>query len=108
MSCVGTSQDRIAAPVNPTEAAREKEHELDESSEVRPVVSRCKVPWLIITLDRLRELPLDTRAGYLVSMIDGRSTIEYIATISGIPVGEVTAIFAKLLTLGAVELRDPR
>ena len=99
------SKDRITSPVDLTEAARESERLLQTSSEVRRHVPLAAVPWLTFTLDQLRELPLDTRAGYLVSLIDGRSTVEMISVISGMDVDEVTGIFARLLELGAIELR---
>jgi hypothetical protein len=101
----GSSKDRITSPVDLTDVARETDRALQTSSEVRRHVPLAAVPWLTFTLDQLRELPLDTRAGYVVSLIDGRSTVEMISVISGMDIDEVTGIFAKLLELGAIELR---
>ena len=54
-------------------------------SDVRPVLSMDGVPWLIVTYDELREMPLDPRAGFVVSLIDGRSTVEMIVDIAALP-----------------------
>ncbi len=65
------------------------------------------VPWLVVTPDRLRDLPIDPRAAYLVSLADGQCSVETIADVAGIPREDVVEIFATLVQLGAVELRDP-
>jgi hypothetical protein len=63
------------------------------------------VPWLLATYDRIRELPLDPRAGFLVSLIDGRSTVEMIVDGASMPEGEALAILGELIALGAIEVR---
>jgi hypothetical protein len=75
---------------------------------VRPVVPTYAIPWLVVTLDDLRRMPLDPRAGFVISLIDGRSSVEAIADMSGMELGALMAILAKLFELGAIELRDPR
>lgn len=67
-----------------------------------------RVPSLRVTLHELRELPLDPRAGFVVSLIDGLCTVETIADVAGFDATEVVAIVLRLLRLGAIELRDPR
>jgi hypothetical protein len=74
-------------------------------SDVRPVLRRSGVPWLVVTYDELRELPLDPRAGYIVSLIDGRSTVEVIVDIATLPEGEALLILGELRRLGAIEVR---
>jgi hypothetical protein len=91
-------------------AARDSERELEleaPASEIRPTVPSWAVPWLLVTVDELRELPLDPRTAYLVSLIDGRCSVEVISDIAG-NAEEVNALVARLLELGAIELRDPR
>jgi hypothetical protein len=90
--------------------ARSSEQEIEAAptSQVRSLVSLSMVPWLMITLDRLRELPIDPRAAFLVSLADGQCSVETIADIAGVPKEEAVGIFATLVQLGAVELRDPR
>jgi hypothetical protein len=106
---VASSQDRITPTVDLRQAALSSELELDvPSSSVRPLVPPFAVPWLTVTLDELRGLPLDHRAMFLVSLIDGTCSIEMLADISCRKLDEVTALFTMLVQAGAVELRDPR
>jgi hypothetical protein len=89
--------------------ARSSEQEIEAApaSEVRPLVSLSMVPWLMVTLDQLRELPIDPRAAFLVTLVDGQCSVEMIADIACVPKDEAIGIFATLLQLGAVQLRDP-
>jgi hypothetical protein len=79
------------------------------ASAVRPHLPLFAVPWLAVTVEELRSLPLDAKAAYLLSIVDGRSTVETILDIceSELPRDDVLAILARLLQLGAIELRDP-
>ena len=78
-------------------------------SEVRPYLSLCAIPWLAITAEGLPFLRLDARAAYLLSLVDGRCTVEMILDICGPEVERDGAlgILAHLLQLGAIELRHP-
>jgi hypothetical protein len=78
-------------------------------SEVRPHLSLGAVPWLAITAEGLPLLPLDARAAYLLSLVDGHCTVEMILDICGPEVERDGALglLAHLLQLGAIELRDP-
>jgi hypothetical protein len=53
-------------------------------------------------------LPLDSRAGFVVSLIDGCVTVETILDMAGLPEREVLELLGTLRDLGAVELREPR
>jgi hypothetical protein len=64
------------------------------------------VPWLVVTYDELQRLPLHPRAGFVVSLIDGRCTVEMLLDVSGMREDETLDILAELLRLGAIELRD--
>jgi hypothetical protein len=79
------------------------------TSEVRAIVPLFAVPWLALTLEGLRFLPLDPRAAYLLSLVDGECTVETILDICVAELGrdEALAILARLLHLGAIDLRDP-
>jgi len=102
------SGDRITIPIDLAQAARDSERELLASqSDVRPLVPMQGVPWLIVTHDELRRLPLDSRAGFVVSLIDGRCTVEMILDVAGMPEDDVIALLGKLAELGAIEFRDP-
>jgi hypothetical protein len=103
------NHDRVTPTVDLGDFARDSERRIEQAptSEVRALVSPSMVPWLVMTLDQLRELPIDPRAAYLVSLVDGQCSVETIADVSGIPREDVVEIFAMLLRLGAIDLRDP-
>jgi hypothetical protein len=46
--------------------------------------------------------PLDSESAYLLSLIDGKTTVEGIADITGIPIERVTQIIERLERLGFV------
>jgi len=79
------------------------------TSEVRPVVPLFAVPWLAVTAAGLRSLPLDARAAYLLSLVDGHCTVETILDICApeLEREEALGLLAHLLQVGAIELRDP-
>jgi hypothetical protein len=73
--------------------------------EMRAVVSPSMVPALTVTVDQLRELPIDPRAAFLVSLVDGRCSLGMIADVAGVPTDEAIGIFAMLVQLRIVELK---
>ncbi len=79
------------------------------TSAVRPHVPLFAVPWPAMTLDGLRCLPLDARAAYILSLVDGSCTVETLLDVYQPQVArdEALDILAHLLELGAIELRDP-
>jgi hypothetical protein len=85
----------------------EDDFEGASTGEVRALVSPAMVPRLTVTVDQLRELPLDPRAAFLVSLVDGRCSLGMIAGIARMPEDDAIGIFAMLIQLRAVELRDP-
>ncbi len=94
----------------PPEQQVVRDDDLDgPTSEVRPHVPLFAVPVLVITLEGLRLLPLDARGAYLLSLLDGRSTVETILDICRpeLERDDALGILANLIQLGAIELRDP-
>lgn len=81
----------------------------DPASAVRPHLPLLAVPWLAMTVEGLRVLPLDARTAYVISLVDGQCTVEVILDIceSELARDEALAILAHLLHLGAIDLRDP-
>jgi hypothetical protein len=79
------------------------------TSEVRPHLPLGAVPRLAITLEGLRLLPLDARAAYLLSIVDGHCTVEMLLDIceTALERDEALDTLACLLQLKAIELRDP-
>ncbi|HEX8789598.1 MAG TPA: hypothetical protein VF765_01505 [Polyangiaceae bacterium] len=100
--------DRITPTVDLAPLARTAEDESEASppSQVRLIALGSTVPWLMVTLDELRGLPIDPRAAYLVSLVDGQCSLEMIADIAGMERSVVAGVFAMLARLGAIELRD--
>lgn len=50
----------------------------------------------------VRSLPLNAEEGYVVSRIDGQTSVEELALLTGLPRAKVTAIVEKLVETGAV------
>jgi hypothetical protein len=106
---VGSGEnDRITPAVDLATLARSSERELETAptSDVHPLFTPDLVPWLMVTLEQLRELPIDPRAAFLVSLVDGQCSMGMIADVAGIPAEEAAEIFAMLVQLGAIELRE--
>jgi hypothetical protein len=78
-----------APPFDPGAFARESESKLaaasaPDSRSFARFGTRASVPWLTISFEELRTLPLDHRAGFIVSLVDGTSSVEMILDVCGI------------------------
>jgi hypothetical protein len=94
------------------ERIRPLNEELDDGepelqSDIRPLVPLYAVPWLALTVEWVRFLPLNSRAAYVLSLVDGQCDVETILDICQIGREETLGLLAHLLQLGAIELRDP-
>jgi hypothetical protein len=99
----------IPAPALAAAAARDSAREFAAAgSDIRSILRLDAIPWLVVTYDALRELPLDPRAGFVASLVDGRCTVEVLLDISGMPEDETLEILRELVRLGAVEMRDAK
>jgi hypothetical protein len=80
------------------------------ASDVRPVVPLSAVPVVAVRLGQLVKLPLDPRAGYVLSLVDGRCDVETIVDICATEMErpEALDVLGKLLHLGVIALRGPR
>lgn len=67
-----------------------------------------QVPALTISRNELRWLTLDHRAGFVLSLIDGASSIEDIIDVSTMPTFEVLRTLYVLLSQNVIALRRPR
>jgi hypothetical protein len=65
------------------------------------------VPRLAVTAEGLRLLPLDARAAYLLSLVDGRSTVDVVLDVCEMAREEAIGILVQLLRLGAIALNEP-
>jgi len=75
-------------------------------SEVRPIVSLSAVPRLAVTAEGLRSLPIDATTAYLLSLVDGQSTVQAILDVCEPELrrDDALGLFAWLLQLRAIEL----
>ena len=72
-----------------------------ETAYLRRLGSLQSVPTLVKAMN---ELALDARSGFIVSFIDGASTIEDIIDVSGVPRTEVLRVLDDLLDQGALSI----
>jgi len=106
-------------------AVAERLVQLDRNDrEARQVALRCReelrehysrrlgpldqVPSTVVTPSEIRWLSLDNRAGFVLSLIDGSSTIEDIVDVSSMPSLEVLRTLHNLLTQKVIVLRRAR
>ena len=71
----------------------------------RKLGSLTRVPKLAVSLDQLVSLSLDHRAGFLISFVDGASTLATILDMSGMSPSEVLRTFVELNERGIIKLR---
>jgi hypothetical protein len=62
-------------------------------------------PTVVMGVEQIRWLALDHREGFLLSLIDGSSTIDDLLDISGMPRLDALRIFAALIDKGVVKMR---
>jgi hypothetical protein len=74
--------------------------------EERPLVPLARIPWLAVTAEGLRFLPLDAEAAYLLSLVDGRTTFEAILDICDMGRHVALLVLMHLLRVGAIELSE--
>jgi hypothetical protein len=76
-------------------------------SDIRRVVPIDSVPWVLLGNDDLTAFPLDSRAGFVLSLIDGRSDVSTILDLASMDEEEVIDILSRLVRLGVVRLHAP-
>jgi CRP-like cAMP-binding protein len=64
-----------------------------------------RFPTLAVPVGTLHTLPLDHRAGFLVSLLDGNTTIEALLDICGMPAEEAVATLEGLRRRGLITWR---
>lgn len=67
-----------------------------------------QIPVMVVARSELKWLSLDHRAGFVLSLVDGTSTVEDIIDISGMPALEVLRTLFNLVTQKVIEMRPPR
>lgn len=60
------------------------------------------VPRLVLSAAEVRALPLDHRAGFIMWLIDGRSSVEDVLDGCAMPMDEAIAILRALAAMGVI------
>lgn len=63
------------------------------------------VPVVVVATDQLRRLPLDHRAGFLMSLMDGTIDLPTIVEVSAMPHSDALRVIRDLYEAGVVEFR---
>ena len=63
------------------------------------------VPWLAVTYDELRAMPLTSRHMAIVARVDGCATVAMLADMSGLERADAIALLAELTNCGALTFR---
>jgi hypothetical protein len=80
------------------------EVELEHAGLVESLGSLDRVPVLVTRFDELDARSVDHRAGFLLSQVDGATTLEEILDVSGMPPLEALRIVRDLVQRGIVLL----
>jgi hypothetical protein len=71
---------------------------------VKMAKAPTNAPKLLVAPASLSRAPIDQRAAFLLSLVDGQSDMETIISAAGMPEAEVRATFERLVRLGLVSL----
>jgi hypothetical protein len=55
-----------------------------------------RIPTIVLSIDKLREARLDHRFGFLLSLLDGSTTVEEILDLSAMPADETLSLLEQL------------
>jgi hypothetical protein len=112
-SRMGQPEERHSLPDTPTlgpprSAVRERNElgveDLDEGALLRRLGSLARVPALTVDTAEVRTLPVDHRGAFLLSQVDGVSTVEMILDVSGMGRLEALRILCTLSDQGIIRL----
>ncbi|MDP9152512.1 MAG: hypothetical protein M3O36_21510 [Myxococcota bacterium] len=65
-------------------------------------------PTVTMVADQLKRLPLDNRAGFLLSLMDGAIDLDTVVELSAMPRAEALRVVRGLVDAGVVEFRSAR
>jgi hypothetical protein len=77
----------------------------EEAKLVAQIISLKKIPHLRIGPDALTKLPLDHRAGFVLTLVDGATSVEDIVDASGLPRVDVLRVVVGLIGKGVLGLK---
>jgi hypothetical protein len=97
----GPALERTREPVAEAEKAQTWDAEPPSRVVLRGEVLTI-VPRLAVSTDELMTMPLDHRAGFIASFVDGTFTIEMILDACALPREEALAILGQLAARGVI------
>lgn len=65
---------------------------------------RETAPKVLASRALIAKAPIDTRAAFVLSLVDGRNTVDAIIDMAGMPEDEVRAILGRVARLGLISL----
>jgi serine/threonine-protein kinase len=99
-----SSKPSSSPTVHETRTARSKTDEEMEKYYLDRIGPRRQVPRIAMDPREVTRLALDHRTGFLLSLVDGRITIEELTDVSGMPRVETLRIVCELLDHGVLAL----
>ncbi len=98
-----------ALQVDPRNERVDQAHASLKAELVRRVFERLqslsRIPVLAVELERLKDQPLDNRAGFLLSQMDGLTSIDDLVALCGLPQLPALRLLVELLDRRFIELR---
>jgi len=80
--------------------------ELDDPLDPEPALRSSDIPHVAITVDEVREHALDHREGYVLSLVDGLSSVSALCDITGLPREETMRVLSELCDRGVISTDD--
>jgi hypothetical protein len=71
-------------------------------------MSLASVPVVVVPIDQVAKLPLDARQGFVLSLIDGKCTLEEVIDMCAFERIETIEIVAAFIQTGVVALKTPQ
>lgn len=69
--------------------------------------TRETVPHVVLPAEKILRLKVDARAGFVLSLVDGKTSVEALGDITNLDEGELVEVLHSLRALGAIA-RHPR
>lgn len=74
----------------------------DAAVKIAASVRPSSAPKLVATRTTIAKAPIDTRAAFVLSLVDGQNSVDAIVDMSGMSADEVNSILARLVRLGLI------
>jgi hypothetical protein len=89
----------------PTFGPVPRQERFDHASDVTTIRRRDRavgIPRVVMVPALVRDLPIDPRVAFVLSQVDGQSSLETLVDLTGFDRAEVLSILARLVRLGAI------